>query len=81
MPLLCIEQERIAQSIRAVLSQLLSLHSAKIGAKGDLDRLERIDTELEKVHARQASLLEKFQTHTEAHGCRAPKAVSAIVGH
>lgn len=77
----CTEQERIAHSIRTVLSQILFLRSAKIGAKGNLTKLERLDRLLERVQMRQASLLEKFQTHLEGHGCEAPKAVSATSGH
>jgi len=81
MPLLCIEQERIAQSIRAVSSQILSLHAAKVHAGGDPEKLERIDKELEKAQALGSSLLEQFQAHIQSHGCKAPKAVSATTGH
>jgi len=63
------------------MSQILSLHSARFDARGDLKKLERINRELEKAQARGASLLEKFQAHLQSHGCKAPKAVSATTGH
>ena len=31
------------------MSQILSLHAAKVDARGDLKKLERIDRELEKA--------------------------------
>jgi len=79
--MLCTEQERIAQSIRTVMSQILSLHAAKVDARGDLKKLERIDRELEKAQARGSFLLEQFQAHIQSHGCKAPKALSATTGH
>jgi hypothetical protein len=79
--MLCTEQERIAQSIRTVMSQILSLHAAKVDARGDAKKLEAIDRELEKVQARGQSLLEQFRAHIQSHGCNAPKAVSATTGH
>lgn len=63
------------------MSQIMSLHSARVDAKGDLRKLERIDKELEKAKARGALLLEQFQAHLQSHGCKAPKAVSATSGH
>ena len=63
------------------MSQILSLHAAKVDARGDLKKLERIGRELENAQARGSSLLEQFQTHIQLHGCEAPKAVSATSGH
>ena len=63
------------------MSQILSLHSARFDARGDLKQLERIDKELEKAQARGASLLERFRAHLQSHGCKAPKALSATAGH
>ena len=69
----CVEREEIAESIRAVINQILSLHSAAVDAKGDLRKKEHIDNELEKAQAREASLLERFQAHIQSHGCQSPK--------
>ena len=63
------------------MSQILSLHSARGDAKGDLKKLDRIDRELEIAQRCGASLLEKFRTHIQLHGCEPPKAVSATSGH
>jgi hypothetical protein len=79
--MVCTEQERIAHSIRTIMSEILSLHCARFDARGDLKKLERIDMELEKAQGRGASLLEKFQAHLQSHGCKAPKAVSATTDH
>lgn len=69
----CTEREEIAEDIRTVLSQILSLHAAKVDAKGDLHELERIDRELEKAEARESSLGKKFHAHLESHGCQSPR--------
>jgi hypothetical protein len=63
------------------MSQILSLHSARFDARGDLKKLERIYKDLEKAQARGESLLEQFQAHIQSHGCKAPKAVSATTSH
>ena len=63
------------------MSQILVLHCARFDARGDLKKLDRIDRELQIAQKRGASLLEKFQTHVQLHGCEAPKAVSATSGH
>jgi len=63
------------------MSQILSLHAAKVNAQGDLKKLERRDKELEKAQALGSSLLESFQAHLQTHGCQAPKALSATSGH
>ena len=63
------------------MSQILSLHSAKADARGDLKKLERIERELEKAQALGSSLLEQFRAHIQSHGCKAPKAVSTTSRH
>ena len=71
----CAEREKIAKAIRAVLSEILSLHAAKVAAKGD--ELERVHTALAVATARESSLRVKLQAHLKSHGCEAPKAVTA----
>ena len=63
------------------MSQILALHAAKVDARGDIKKLERIDRELEKAQACGSSLLEQFRAHIQSHGCKAPKAVSSTSGH
>ena len=74
---LCVEREQIAESIRTVIGQMLSLHSAEGAAlrKHDFRELERIDKELQKALVCESSLLKKFQAHLQSHGCQAPKAL------
>ena len=69
----CAVQEEIAQAIRTVMSEILSLRTAKVDAQGDW--LERLDRQLEKATAREASLRERFHAHLESHGCQPPKAL------
>ena len=69
----CAEQEEIAEAIRTLMSEILSLRAAKVDAQGD--RLERIDKQLEKATAREASLRERFHAHLKSHGCQPPKAL------
>ena len=66
-PARCAEREKIAESIRAVIGEILALHYAD--AKGDLDKMESIDKELEEAQAREAFLLDKLHAHVQSHGC------------
>lgn len=82
---MCADQDQIAESIRTVMSRILSLHAEadalnKPFKKTDLDKLERIDNALEKAFAKESSLLKEFQDHIRNHGCRAPKAVVGPTG-
>ena len=72
-PAQCVQRQEIAESIRVVLKQILLLHRAELAAKGDLDKMERIDKELQKAHARETSLLEKLHAHIQLHGCQRNK--------
>ena len=69
----CAERDKIAEAIRTVLSEILSLHSAKVDAQGD--RLGRIEKHIEHATARESALREMFQRHLQAHGCQPPTAV------
>ena len=71
----CAEREKIAEAIRAVLSQILFLHAAKVDANDDA--LEHLDKRLEKATASETSLREMFQRHLKGHGCEGPRAVTA----
>jgi hypothetical protein len=71
----CAEREEIAESIRSVIGEILSLHTAAVDANGDLNKMERIDQELQNAQARESSLLEKFQAHLKSHGCQRQKAL------
>ena len=63
------------------MSQILSIRCARFDVKGDLKKMERLEKELEKAQARVSFLLDQFHAHIEAHGYKAPKAVSATSGH
>lgn len=74
-PQQCAEREKIAQAIRAVMSQILSLHAEaealnKAFKRDDLDEMERVDNALANAQARESSLLDKLHAHIQSHGCQ-----------
>lgn len=68
----CSEKGEIVQSIKAAMGQVLFLHRLEVEAieKGDVERLKRIEDDLRKGMRFKASLLERYQSHLQAHGCK-----------
>ena len=68
----CCEREEIVASIRATAVHIIALHNAEIGAAHncDLGEMIRIEDDVRKALVFKASLLERYHSHLEAHGCR-----------
>jgi hypothetical protein len=68
----CRERDDIVASIRAAVGQVLYLHRLEIEAllKSDTEEVERIEDDLRKAMVFKRSLLERFHSHLQAHGCK-----------
>ena len=68
----CHEREEIVHAIKAAMGQILYLHRLEVDAiqNNDTQELGRIESDLAKALALKGSLLDRFNAHLQAHGCK-----------
>ncbi len=68
----CQEKQELVEAIRAATDQIVALsqYGTQPGSKPDAKESERIQRQLNQAKELRASLLEKYNTHVEAHGCK-----------
>ena len=68
----CTARADIVRSLKAAMGEVLFLHRLEVEAieKSDVDEIKRIEDDLRKAMAFKASLLERFHSHLQAHGCK-----------
>lgn len=68
----CVEKQELTEAIRAATDQILALSQRELQAlvKGELKESRRVQGQLKQEVQLRAALLEKYNAHLEAHGCK-----------
>jgi hypothetical protein len=66
------EKQELTEAIRAAMDQILALTQRELQARAkcELEESRRVRGELRRAAEFRASLLAKYNTHLQAHGCK-----------
>ena len=70
----CRERQELVERLREADVRVVALHRDEIAAirNDDRARLERVWQDLDNAIAQRDSVVDRFNAHVQAHGCRSP---------